>query len=378
MAIVLLFVQGKGFGTIDLNMRIGVFDPYLDDMGGGEKYMLSIAECLSKEHEVTLFWNNKQDLEIARGRFSLSLDKVNLSPNIFSPGVNFFKRVLISRKFDVLIVLSDGSIPFTFSKKLFLHFQRPIGAIRKTIKTKIKLARVNKVFCNSYFTKAYIDKLLRINSLVLYPPIDLKPKNIKKENIILHVGRFRLTDITAGGVKDYKKQNVMVETFIDMIKKGLKDWKFVLAVGVKEEDENAFKKLTEKAKDAPIEFLVNKSNNELWSIYSKAKIYWHASGYGEDLDTHPEYAEHFGISTVEALGAGAVPVVINAGGQKEIIEDGKNGLLWNTLSELQEKTLMLTREDKILERMSKEAKKRANDFAGKRFCEEIKRLIEND
>ncbi|MDP2649435.1 MAG: glycosyltransferase family 4 protein [bacterium] len=358
-------------------MKIGVYDPYLDDVGGGEKYMLSIAQCLSKKHEVTLFWNNKEDIEIAKQRFNLSLEKVNLSANIFSPGVSFLKRVLVSRKFDCLIVLSDGSIPFVLSKKLFLHIQRPIIGAGKSLKSRIKLARVNKVFCNSYFTKSYIDRQLGTECSVLYPPIDLKPKKIEKENIILHVGRFRLTDITVGGAKDYKKQNVMIEAFKDMVKKGLTNWRFVLAVGVKEEDETALSNLVESAKGAPIEFLINKSNDELWDIYSKSKIYWHASGYGEDLIAHPEFAEHFGISTVEAMGAGVVPVVINAGGQKEIIDDGLNGFLWDSLDELKEKTLMLTREDTIRTSMAKEAAKKAETFAGDRFCEELKKMIES-
>ena len=39
-------------------MKIGVYDPYLDDVGGGEKYMLTTAECLSNDHDVTIFWDN--------------------------------------------------------------------------------------------------------------------------------------------------------------------------------------------------------------------------------------------------------------------------------------------------------------------------------
>ena len=33
-------------------MKIGIYDPYLDDIGGGEKYMMSIAEVLSLENIV--------------------------------------------------------------------------------------------------------------------------------------------------------------------------------------------------------------------------------------------------------------------------------------------------------------------------------------
>lgn len=363
-------------------MRIGVFDPYLDDLGGGEKYMLTIAECLSTDNDVVVFWDNKGDLDIVLQRFNIDLSRVKVVPNIFSSKFGFLKRLLESRKFDIIFVLSDGSIPLVLSKKLLLHFQQPIPTARKDgLKNLIKKSRITGLFCNSYFSKSFIDKQLGVKSIVVYPPVSLKPKKVKKQNIILHVGRFRARDIrtTVDGVSmpvgDYKKQPVMVEVFKKMSSK-IPNWKFVIATGVKPEDQGEFSKMRKLAKDFPVEFLVNKSNDELWDLYSKAKIYWHASGFGEDLEKHPEFAEHFGISTVEAMGGGAVPVVFNAGGQKEIVEDNINGFLWNTLSELEEKTLYLAEEEKILEKMSQEAVARAKNFEGKRFCEEIRKMVE--
>src|SRR3989344_2979333 len=140
-----------------------------------------------------------------------------------------------------------------------------------------------------------------------------------------------------------------------MIDEGLKNWKFVIATSVRPNEEKEFEKLKTKAKNYPIEFLVNKKNDDLWDIYSKAKIYWHATGFGEDLKTRPDFAEHFGISTVEAMGGGAVPVVINAGGQIEIVDEGVNGFLWENPGELEEKTLRLINSSKLQEGMGKEA-----------------------
>lgn len=356
-------------------MKIGIYDPYLDDLGGGEKYMMKIAECLSGKHGVTVFWDERKDLiEITR-RFFLNLSKVSLAPNIFSRQVGLIKRLWGTKKYDVIIFLSDGSIPLSFSGKLFIHLQQPMPGAKKSFKTRLKLARVNKVFCNSYFSKSYIDKSLGVDSLVIYPPVEINVKPVGKENIILHVGRFRPRDPMTGA-SDYKKQDLMTEVFKDMVEKGLKNWRFILAVSVREGEEGAFHKLKETARGFPIEFLVNKTNDELWEIYSRAKIYWHASGYGEDLEKHPEYAEHFGISTVEAMGAGAVPVVINAGGQKEIIEDGKSGFLWNDKEDLQKRTLQLINNEALMEKISKSAIERTVTFSGDRFCREIREMIE--
>src|SRR6266705_3373039 len=101
-------------------MKIGIYDPYLDDLGGGEKYMVSLASCLSMNNEVTIFWDKKEDLKGLERRFSIDLPRVERVKNIFVPEVGFLTRIFETRKYDVIIVLSDGSIPFSLSKKLLL------------------------------------------------------------------------------------------------------------------------------------------------------------------------------------------------------------------------------------------------------------------
>lgn len=357
-------------------MKIGIYDPYLDDLGGGEKYMMTIAQSLSASHEVSVFWDNQQDIDELLKRFSLDLNKVKRVKNIFSKEINFLKKLRETAKYDVIIFLSDGSVPLTLSKKLILHLQQPLEHIEThSLKNMIKFARVSSVFCNSKYTLSFNEKkLAHVRSTVIYPPIAIQKKNIKKENIVLHVGRFRVRNVD---VADYKKQEVMVQTFKQMVdKKLVKDWRFVLAVSYKKEDEERFSLLVKSSKEYPISFLINQPNDELWNIYNRAKIYWHASGYGEDLDKHPEYAEHFGISTVEAMGAGAVPIAINSGGQREIITNKENGFLWNSLADLQECTVNLMNDQELWSNMSEKAMARAKDFTYERFQEQINKLIE--
>jgi len=353
-------------------VKIGVYDPYLDDLGGGEKYMMTLASCLAKRHTVSVFWNNKKDIEDIQERFAIDFSDINVVKNIFTAKTNFFKRAAALAKYDRVIYLSDGSLPFVIKKNLFVHIQQPLEQINTLfLKDKWKLRNVLAFFCNSEYTKSFIEKKIGKRVFILYPPIILSPKNIKKENSILHVGRFRTKNIE---IDDYKKQFFMVEVFKEMIDRGLKNWHFSLAVSLKDDDKEAFAKIQELAKNYPIKFFINKTNQELWDLYSKAKIYWHASGYGENLEKFPENAEHFGISTVEAMGAGAVPVVINAGGQKEIVTRD-SGLVWNTKEELVKKTLQLIKDEALLLNMSKNAVKRANFFAGNKFCKEVEQLI---
>ncbi len=356
-------------------MKIGIFDPYLDALGGGEKYMLTMAECLAKKHVVSVFWDSKEDVEKNVSRFSLDFSNVAIDKNIFSPSVSSIKRFLATRKYDIIIFLSDGSIPLVGSKKLYLHFQFPVEWVKNGAGTSLKMKKVSQVICNSRFTASYIDKKFHNSSTVLYPPVDTlrAAPATKKEKIILHVGRFAGISIEGD---DYKKQQRMVEIFKKMVDSGLKDWQFVVAASLREQEEEKFQQMEESANGYPIRFVKNSDNKDLWQYYNKASIYWHASGLGEDLDKHPERAEHFGISTVEAMSAGAVPVVIKAGGQAEIVTDGVDGILWEDEETFITKTLAVIHDDGLRTRLSEKAIMRAKDFTKERFCEQIQKLVE--
>lgn len=353
-------------------MKIAIYDPYLDALGGGEKYMMTAAESLSQSHDVSILWDNPVDIEKNEERFGLDLSKVTLAHNLFSPQISFFKRLQASKAYDVLFYLSDGSIPVVGSKKLILHLQFPIEWVKVDLKTKLKLRRVDGIITNSEFTKKFVDEKLGIKSTVVYPPVAVKKTEIDKENIILHVGRFMKTGVEGN---DYKKQYFMIDSFKKLTDQGLKNWKFVVAASVKSTDLSDFQKMQATAAGYPISFVVNATNEDLWSYYNRAKIYWHASGFGEDLEKHPERAEHFGISTAEAMSAGAVPVVINAGGQREIVKDSTNGLLWDIQEELLTKTQEVIDSEQLWKKLSKNAQNTAHQFTKQQFSDNIISLI---
>jgi glycosyltransferase involved in cell wall biosynthesis len=68
-------------------------------------------------------------------------------------------------------------------------------------------------------------------------------------------------------------------------------------------------------------------------------------------------------------------VVINKGGQKEIIEEGKNGLLWDEEKQLIDKTLGLMENKNEWSELSRAAQKRSLIFSRKEFYERIKKLV---
>jgi len=356
-------------------MRIGIFDPYLDTLSGGEKYMLSVASCLAQEHEVFIFWDKEKEVEVRQSaleKLGIDLSSVKFYSNIFDKKTSLLSRFAQSWKFDAIVYLSDGSIPLV-GTRLYVHFQFPIEWVNgKSPKTKLKLSFVKDVVCNSYFTKHFIDRKLNVNSKVLYPPVVInRDEKTKRENVILHVGRLYVDEKGS----NYKKQDIMIKVFKKMVDNGLKDWRLIIVVGARDKGRASLNKLREMSKGYGIEVIENPSQEELWESYSKAAIYWHATGFDEDLEKHPERAEHFGISTVEAMGTGVVPVVINAGGQKEIVEDGKNGYLWNNLVEFTHRTESLIKDPKLMGKMSKEAIVRSKIFSKDRFCRDLKNII---
>lgn len=122
------------------------------------------------------------------------------------------------------------------------------------------------------------------------------------------------------------------------------------------------------AKGLPVKFYPNLGYDALVKLYGESSIYWHSSGFAE---TDPTKMEHFGISTVEAMAGGSVPVVIGKGGQREIVEHSKSGYLWDNLDDLKEFTLKLVNKDNLRVRMSVQAVERAQLFSKGNFAEKI-------
>lgn len=336
--------------------------------------MLTIASCLAKRNDVKIFWDEASILKMAGKRLGIDLTKVKVVKNIFSSKVSLVHRLIATKRYDCIVYLSDGSLPVVLSRKLIVHFQFPVEWVfAKNILTKLKLTQVSRIICNSAFTKGFIDRKFGIESTVLYPPVDLGKKiDSNKENVILTVGRFgRLPQ-----GKNFKKQDVMIAVFKKMVDGSLKNCKFFVVVSFAKKDEDELKKLEQQIKGYPIIIVKNASHKVLAELYKEAKLYWHAAGFGEDLTVHPERAEHFGISTVEAMGAGVLPLVFNGGGQREIVSDGENGFLWNTLDECIEKTKNVLENEPLRLKLSKEAQKRAKDFSEERFCKELYEIIE--
>ncbi len=352
-------------------MKVGIFSPYLETMGGGERYLLTVAEFFQDRGDaVDIFWSGDSDKTQLTRLFNLNLEKVKFVPDVFFNNVGLKDKLLVTTKYDLIFFLSDGSIPSSLATKNILHFQRPFNLPnQKTLFNKIKLSRFSTIVCNSKFTQRSIDQTFGVKSRVLYPPVDIKNFTPgKKENLILSVGRFFAPS-------NPKKQDILIDIFAKAVHTDFKNFKFVLVGSVTGDSQSAIAKLRTRAKNLPIQIICDASFPELKKLYSQAKFFWHAAGFGQDLQQHPDRAEHFGMSTVEAMSAGAVPIVFGAGGQLEIVEESVSGNFWQTPAELIKKTTALITNPRLTSEISKNAVLRAKDFSKEKFFQHLNEIL---
>mgnify|MGYP001588852316 FL=1 len=342
--------------------RAGLYDPYLDVMGGGEKHILSILQVLEKGgYDISLFWD--QDLSSSiKNKLNLSFSNLAFIPNIFK-SQSPIEKVKALNKFDIFFYVTDGSYFFSGAKKNIIFCMVPNPALyQMNLVNKLKTLN-NQFIANSSYTQKLLQKW-GIKSDVIYPYVteDLlqtKP-GMEKEKIILSVGRFF-------GHLHAKKHEEIIKSFLTF-QKTHKDFKLVLIGGLKDEDKTYFQSLVKLVGDNKnILLKPNVPYAELVEYYRKSMFFWHFAGYGVDEKKHPEMVEHLGMAPLEAMAAGTVPFCYEAGGPKEIISDGENGFLFINSDKLLSKT------EKVLkdENEYKKVQRKGQEYVKKYFSFEV-------
>lgn len=225
------------------------------------------------------------------------------------------------------------------------------------------------VVSNSEFTRRWVRRYWDTDSVVVYPPVTMQARG-EKEPVILAVGRF-----FAAEAGHSKKQLEMVEAFRRLVDRGLEGWTLHLVGGCSAVDRPYLEQVQAAAEGLPIELHVDAPGDELRDLYAKASIYWQATGLGEDPERDPDRLEHFGIATVEAMSAGAVPVVIGLAGQLEIVEQGVSGFHFTTLDGLVERTEHVAADDELRARLSEAAEAGAREFSVEAFAERFGAVV---
>lgn len=251
------------------------------------------------------------------------------------------------------------------------------SAGRRERAVRSRLAGWGRILTCSEFSRRWIRRYWDRDAVVVHPPVPLPdppPDLSRKQPWILAAGFFSPPE--GDDPWGYKRQDFLVGAFRRLVERGLSGWELHLAGHAEDRpDVRAFlARLRSEAEGLPVRFHPNCPRSELEALFRLASLFWHAVGYGIDPEERPERTEHFGIVTAEAMAWGAVPVVVNRGGQPEIVEHERTGLLWTEEGELLDGTLRLARDRPLREELSRAGMAAAVRFSPERFAREVRAL----
>lgn len=364
---------------------VGVYCSTFRHLGGGEKYLLTLSRVLAEDgRPVELVTNEPVDTGELAARYGIDLSALTLRtvpPHTFRPKpiligalppyrlmnhlIEDRRAAAFSREYGVFVNICT-TIPIrNRSRHGVLVIQFPFPEGRLPFDWRRHLATYRTKICYSAFARDWIRARWGADAAVIAPPVE-QFRPAAKENVILSVGRF----FTTG---HGKKHRVMIDAFKRLVAQGLSGWELHLAGSVN--DEAHFRQLERDAAGSPVRFHPDCTHDALAALYGRAKLYWHAAGHGEDRQRHPERLEHFGMTTVEAMSAGAVPLVYSAGGQAEIVRDGVNGFAWHDVEELVAKTAALAGDEARRGAVAAQARRCAQTYGYGRFRTDLLDLL---
>jgi glycosyltransferase involved in cell wall biosynthesis len=383
-------------------MRIGI---YLDPVSptaapGGAAYCACLlALHLEARHDVDLLHHRANfSTDLLNRTFGLQMERTRVqycepvNPGEQRSGRMPWNRYRAARQsrsqlsagYDAFVAFVHGPPPFCHADNSVLVILFPVfrrqssGQGRGRVKAALFRAydaiewqgRFNSYrhrFAISAFAADWTERRWNVRCGILHPPVNLVDVGAK-EHLILSVGRFTAV----------KRQLEMVTAFRETAQTLPRDWSYVCAGGVDSSTDGLayFARVSEAAAGAPVRFCCDINRAELAALYGRAKIFWHAMGYQDDIARFPERMEHFGIVTAEAMSAGCVPLVFDGGGQAELVRHGIDGFRWKTIDELHRYTQRLVEDDTVCTAMSRAAAIRARQFDKSVYLAGLTRLIE--
>ena len=277
------------------DLNIAVVTPDLSSYGGGTRCAISCINALKEkgiisdtyQHFFKRFALYNGFLKNIQMLFHQNYDYVFDFTNTLSYNKrNYFNYI----HFPEYIVAERGK----YNKGLWRFYYWPKKILNPKSRKIVQDSNINFA-CNSKFTAKRVYETVGRKIDVIYPPCDIdKFKNNNKK---------RRQVMSIGGFTNEKKQLLQVE-----ISQAFPKINFEIC-GSATRNPKYLDKVINLSKDLDNVFLnPNVAFNVLKDKLTRSLIFLHTS-----------VGEPFGISTVEAISAGCIPIVHNSGGQMEIV-----------------------------------------------------------
>lgn len=364
--------------TTITGLTIGLYTPFAITPGGGERYLLTIASWLASNNVVTLIFPEKYSLLRLRqigNIFNLTLDRVKI--------VTYDESLALH--YDIFISMGNQivpDVPALAPVSLYIC-QFPFQTSQDYIYNQYNLLMGYKRYlAYSEFSKNHIrlsQSVLKLPVLpiqVAYPPCEINSyfkKIHNKSLVILSVGRF----FSGGHCKNHHLLIPVFKVLLERLRKEGVTAEYHIAGSIHPNKDSLeyFQSVKALIGNLPVTLHPNIDSASLSNLYSNAHIYWHGTGMDKTINIGPESLEHFGISIVEAMSYGCVPIAYAKGGPSEIITHSKNGFLFEDVADILNYTIKLTSSSSLFDEISNEAFARANDFSTSKFIKSIDDIL---
>lgn len=318
-------------------MRVGIVHNSLNSCGGGERVCLCTIEALKElGHEVVLGtveatdWDRverlsgsvvKPDLELILLPFGFKLKMFGIYLRLltlFMAGkfrktceltLNTHGDVLpiqadvIYMHFPTFALLKENPVNVKYGRSLFWRFYfAPFELLQRLL---AKRFLQGTLLTNSGFSKNAIKRNTGRDALILYPPVDTESFMMcsnDAEDVVVTCGRYS------------PEKNF--EEVVTIAKLTPHARFYIVGAGSGKISESYYRKLQGIAEGAAnVDLIRDLPFRSMLELYGRAKVYLHTMR-----------GEHFGISVIEGMAAGLVPIVHRSGGPWHDILQEKQGI----------------------------------------------------
>jgi glycosyltransferase involved in cell wall biosynthesis len=301
-------------------VNVGIIHPYFDVIGGAEMTTFSLIEALEKQKncQVTLYTVIPPKVAETENFKIRKISKSGIPSFWRYQRMKEVKRLFkISKRSEILLIMSGGlALDKTDAKKTILYCNSTFSSDKAFLEIKssglrriylnvlqnnvrqsieyLKSARTNLI-SNSDYTKNKIMDNFGKNSVVIYPPVKIlefeKLKRIPKTHSITTVSRFspeKNLDFAINVMKD-------ISNMYSLIGNAVYDSQWKL-----------YERIAQNASEN-MSIHCNLEQDMIRKIVAESKVYFHAS------------EETFGISVVESIAAGCIPIVPDNSAHRETV-----------------------------------------------------------